>query len=404
MTKVFISYSHADSKLALRLVADLQLHGLTVWFDSWDLLVGESLMDAITTAVHNHDVFVILLSPNSVSSEWVKRELEVAFAVQSQGRPIRILPVLLASCDLPPELSQRKCADFRTDYYAGLADLLHALGASTDLVVDTNAHLWLDMFEADLEQVLYRARAAGVAHIVVSGCSGSLSWSRCIALAERYPGLYVSLALHPDHGDADLPLLRSFLAHPKVVAVGDAQLRYYLQDETQARDRQYALMNSHATLAGELDLPLVVETQGGKRDADADLLQIMSTFHPQPRAWIIQNPVKHLDEFLQINCYFLITGAVTYAAGLRSAVEKIPSHRLLLGTDCPWFAPAPLRGKRNEPVAVLRILDTLVQITGLPRETLAQETTATAKNLFRFDQHDVNAHAGLEHDLWKTHG
>lgn len=127
MSSLFVSYAHADAGFVDRLIADLRGAGLPATCDKWLLQVGDSIIDRISTAVTRADAVVAVLSPASVASNWVRKELSLAMVLEVDGAPLRVLPALIADCELPPPLRDKLYADFRSDYVAGLARLVRAL-------------------------------------------------------------------------------------------------------------------------------------------------------------------------------------------------------------------------------------------------------------------------------------
>ena len=122
---VFISYSSKDRSFVERLATDLRSRGLYVWFDQWELKVGDSLIEKINAGIASHDYLVIVLSKKSVRSQWVMKELNAALMKELKERRVVVLPILIEDCDIPPLLSDKVYADFRGDYSLGLNRLLH---------------------------------------------------------------------------------------------------------------------------------------------------------------------------------------------------------------------------------------------------------------------------------------
>ncbi len=127
MGSVFISYSSKDRAFATRLASDLKTQGLRVWYDQWALKVGDSLIDKISFGISSNDYLVIVLSKSSVTSEWVRKELNTALVREFTEKRVVILPVLIEDCEIPPFLSDKIYADFRSDYASGLHKLLDTL-------------------------------------------------------------------------------------------------------------------------------------------------------------------------------------------------------------------------------------------------------------------------------------
>lgn len=123
----FISYSSQDSKFAERLATDLKKRELGVWFDRWEIRVGDSLTEKIGRGIRENDYLIVVLSPHSVASEWVRKELSEAMQREIKEKRVVVLPVLLKSCELPAFLPDKKYADFRRSYEEGLAELVRGI-------------------------------------------------------------------------------------------------------------------------------------------------------------------------------------------------------------------------------------------------------------------------------------
>ena len=126
MSGVFISYSHKDRPFVERLAVGLKAKGLNLWYDQWELKIGDSLVDKINYGIKSQDFLITVLSKSSVKSEWVRRELNAALIKELQERRVVILPIVIEDCDIPPLLSDKVYADFRGSYLSGLNKLLDA--------------------------------------------------------------------------------------------------------------------------------------------------------------------------------------------------------------------------------------------------------------------------------------
>jgi len=131
--RVFLSYADADREIALRIASELRERGVGVWFDIWELQAGDSIAQAIEKGVSASDYLVVLLSPNSVSSAWVQRELAAALFTDLALRDITLFPVLIADCDIPPLLRSYQYLDLRTDFEQGVARLVEQLDGVPDI-------------------------------------------------------------------------------------------------------------------------------------------------------------------------------------------------------------------------------------------------------------------------------
>jgi len=121
---VFVCYSHQDSSFVDRLVQDLSSRGIEPWIDKWGIRVGDSIVERINEGIRKNDYLIIVLSRASVKSEWVKKELNAALMKELNRKSVVVLPILLEECEIPPLIADKKYADFRQSYDAGLAELL----------------------------------------------------------------------------------------------------------------------------------------------------------------------------------------------------------------------------------------------------------------------------------------
>ena len=126
MNSVFMSYSSKDRGFASKLATDLKSGGLNVWFDQWELKVGDSLIGKIGAAIKAQDFLIAILSKASVESAWVMKELSTGLIKELEERRVVVLPVVTEDCDIPTLLSDKVHADFRRDYSSGLDKLLNA--------------------------------------------------------------------------------------------------------------------------------------------------------------------------------------------------------------------------------------------------------------------------------------
>ena len=127
MSTVFLSHTSADRSFVERLGVDLKKAGIGVWFDAWDVKVGDSIVDEVNKALSINDYFIIVLSPRAVESEWVRRELNASLMRSLSSKKIKVLPVLLQRCAVPTIIADLKYADFTSDYSKGFAQLAVAL-------------------------------------------------------------------------------------------------------------------------------------------------------------------------------------------------------------------------------------------------------------------------------------
>jgi TatD DNase family protein len=220
-------------------------------------------------------------------------------------------------------------------------------------VIDTHAHL--DALDEDPAAVVARARAAGVDRILTIGTS------QAVALTDAHDGVYAVVGVHPhDAGEEhDLDVLRALLAHPKAVAVGEIGLDYFR--DYAPHDAQAELFDAQLEIARELDKPVVIHT----RAADADTLRHLESFGGTVVLHCFSSP-HLLPTALERGWYVSFAGNVTYknASDLRVAATQVPVDRLLAETDCPYLAPQPVRGRKNEPAYVVHTVAQLAETRG----------------------------------------
>ena len=214
---------------------------------------------------------------------------------------------------------------------------------------DTHAHYDDEQFDADRDELLTKMAENGV-DLIVNAASDILSAQKACALSERYPFIYFAAGVHPHeaegwNGDTRDALLK-LLAHPKAVAVGEIGLDYHY--DLSPREIQRARFREQMELARELGKPVIIH----EREACADALEILrdywddvpGVFHCYSGSW------ETAKEILSHGWYLSFTGVVTFKNARKSleVAEKMPLDRLMLETDCPYLAPVPMRGTRND--------------------------------------------------------
>ena len=131
--KIFVSYAHPDREIARRIASELRKSGLTVWFDEWEMMHGDSIIERIDRAVSTSDFLIVLLSRSSVDSRWVQSELNAALARELQSRAITVLPVLIEDCIIPARLADKSYLDLRKDFERGLEHLVQRLSVAPEI-------------------------------------------------------------------------------------------------------------------------------------------------------------------------------------------------------------------------------------------------------------------------------
>jgi len=253
-------------------------------------------------------------------------------------------------------------------------------------VIDTHCHLADAKFRDDVEDVIARASAAGVAQMISVGAIGSIEKDRLtVELAELHQNVFAVVGVHPHDAKDCTPdriaQLRDLAASKKVVAIGESGLDFYYMHSPPAA--QEASLRAHLALASELDLPIVIHC----REAERRLVEIVRATGIPPRGGVIHcftGDSNAAREFLALGFCISFSGIITFknSAPIREAAAIVPEDRVMVETDSPYLAPEPYRGKRNEPVYVTRTLEMLANLRRVDAAVLAAQIVANAARVF----------------------
>jgi len=260
------------------------------------------------------------------------------------------------------------------------------------IFVDSHAHLETEQFEADREQVIARAREAGIETILAIGSgTGPGSLDCAIRLAEQHDFIYATIGIHPHEAklarDADFEEMAQLATRPKVIAWGEIGLDYFYDHSP--RDIQQQVFLKQLQLAQLVKLPIVIHCRpsNGSEDAWEDCLKLLDehwvpsglggVLHCFAGAW------DHAKRALDMGFMISFAGNVTFpkAQQIRDAAKEVPLDRMLIETDSPFLAPVPYRGKRNEPLFVKEAARQIGEIRGQSMEDIGFQT---ANNFYRF--------------------
>ena len=253
------------------------------------------------------------------------------------------------------------------------------------MLFDTHAHMNDPAFDEDREQVLLGLKDKGVEYMMNIGCC--LESSRdCIKMAETYPFVYASVGTHPDSAnevdEAVIEQYRQMAKHPRVLAIGEIGLDYYY--ETIPRETQQKAFRMQMELARELQIPVIIH----ERDAHDDAMRIVKEFKNVTGVFhCYSGSAEMARQLVNMGWYIGFTGVLTFK-NARKAVEtaeRIPIDRIVLETDCPFMAPEPFRGKRNDPGYLYRMAERLAEIRNISVEEVHRITTENAKRLYRLE-------------------
>lgn len=254
------------------------------------------------------------------------------------------------------------------------------------MLVDSHCHLDFPQFQEDFDQVLERAKAARVAHMVTIS-TRVRQFQPVLALAERLDMVTCTVGTHPHNAgsetDVTVEELVTLSHHRKVVGIGESGLDYHY--DKSPREAQQQGFRTHIQAAREAALPLVVHA----RDADADIERIMREEGAETSAaagvmHCFSSGRRLAEAALEMGYMISCSGVVTFkrADELRSIIKDVPLDRLLVETDAPYLAPMPHRGKRNEPAYVRKTAEVVAEVKGVDIDTLESRTTENFARLF----------------------
>ena len=248
---------------------------------------------------------------------------------------------------------------------------------------DSHAHLDDERFQADFDGILARMRQNGVTAMMNIGCDLPSS-QNSVRMAERFDWVWAAVGSHPDDAanvtPARIAVYREMCRCPRVKAIGEIGLDYHYEDVPRAQQQEAFRMQ--LSLARELDLPVVVH----EREAHEDGMRIIDEF-PEVHGVFhcYSGSYEMAKELIRRGWYIGFTGVVTFK-NARKAIEvasQIPLERILIETDCPYMAPEPFRGRRNDPSLVPYVAAKIAELRGLSPEAVGKATSDNAKRLFR---------------------
>jgi TatD DNase family protein len=251
---------------------------------------------------------------------------------------------------------------------------------------DTHAHLDSDVFEPQLEAVVARARAAGVAAIVAIGTTAASS-RRCVEIAGQFEGVYAAVGIQPNYvaeaAVGDWEEILRLAREPKVVALGETGLDRYWQ---QPFEPQQDYFRRHLELSQQTGLPVVIHMRDCGNDVLAMLREAASRGAVRGVMHSYTGDQRLAEECLVLGLHISFAGMVTYKKSddLRQVAAAIPGDRILIETDAPYLSPHPQRSVRpNEPALLVHTAQCLAAVRGVDLKTFAGQTCSNAQALFR---------------------
>jgi len=253
------------------------------------------------------------------------------------------------------------------------------------MIFDSHAHYDDSAFDTDREEVLASLAEKGVGTVVNVGASLA-GVKRTIELAERYPFIYGAVGVHPDEvgelNEENFCWLREQCSRKKIVAVGEIGLDYYWDKENHALQKEWFVRQLR--MAKELQMPVIIHS----REAAADTMEILKQEHVPKLPVVVHCYSYSLEmarEYLKMGYYLGIGGVLTFknARKLKEVVQEAPAEQLLLETDCPYLAPVPFRGKRNDSANLTYVAEELGRLKGMTAQEVIRITEENARRFYR---------------------
>lgn len=257
------------------------------------------------------------------------------------------------------------------------------------MLIDTHVHLNAEQYDEDLQEVIDRARNAGVDRMFVVGFD-TPTIERAMELVEQYDFLYAIIGWHPvdaiDYTEEREQWIEKLAEHPKVIGIGEMGLDYHW--DKSPKDVQKEVFRKQIALAKRVNLPIVIHNREATQDCVGILMEehaeevggIMHSFSGSPEiADVVIN---------KLGFYISLGGPVTFknAKQPKEVAKHVPLDRLLVETDAPYLSPHPYRGKRNEPMRVTLVAEQIAELRDISYEEVAKQTTENAERLFNLNQ------------------
>jgi len=253
------------------------------------------------------------------------------------------------------------------------------------MLIDSHVNLHAPQFDEDRDEVIARARDAGVARMVTI-CDKLSSFPTVLGLANAHADIWCSVGTHP-HEAKENPYLKpddliALTDHPKVVGIGETGLDFHY--DFSPRDVQANVFRAHIAAARATGLPLIVHS----READAVMAEILEAAYASGPFRLLLHCYTSGPELAKraaaLGAWFSVSGIATFkaAAEVRAVIADMPADRIIVETDCPYLAPAPMRGRRNEPALLPHVLNKLAEIRGWTASEAEARTETAFFNLF----------------------
>ena len=254
------------------------------------------------------------------------------------------------------------------------------------MLIDSHAHLDVDEFSQDLNEVIDRARQEGVTGIITVGVDLNSS-IKAVEIANKYEGIYAGVGFHPHNAkkikEDHIKELISLASDKKVVALGEIGLDFF--KNYSPAEIQKEIFLEQLQIAAELGLPVIIHDRDAHEEVLSILEEMAKKYKLQGVIHCFSGDVELAKKFIQIGFYISIPGTVTYkkASKIRRVVSEISLEHMLIETDSPFLTPYQKRGQRNEPAFVKFVAQEISLIKGVSFESVAEKTSANTKKLFK---------------------
>lgn len=276
------------------------------------------------------------------------------------------------------------------------------------MIFETHAHYDDERFTEDQDALIKSMPEKGIGRIINVGSSIE-STKTTLELAKKYDYVYAAVGVHPSDIDGlnedTFAWLKEQTAWEKTVAIGEIGLDYYWDKEPEVQERQREWFRRQMELAREVNLPVIIHS----RDAAEDTMRLMKEIHAQEIPGVIHcysYSREMAQEFIKMGYYIGVGGVVTFknAKKLKETVEAIPLERILLETDCPYMAPEPHRGTRNDSSNIPYVIAKIAELKQVSEAEVERVTEQNARTLFRTDriEQQLRKTSARMEDRWKN--
>ncbi|MCH5315019.1 MAG: TatD family hydrolase [Eubacterium sp.] len=251
-------------------------------------------------------------------------------------------------------------------------------------IFDTHSHYDDEKFNPDREELINSLQSQGVSYIVSCGCDINTTKFN-FELADKYDFLYFASGFHPECLEGatldDLRIIKEYAKDKKCVAIGEIGLDYHWMSST--KEVQQEFFRTQIELAKEMDLPVIVHD----REAHGDTLDILKDTKPKGVVHCFSGSKEMAKEIIRLGMYIGLNGVVTFSNARKSleVAKEIPIERLVLETDCPYLAPTPFRGKRNNSAYIAYTAQKIAEVLDMDTQELLNITEANAKRLYNLN-------------------